>query len=150
MVERHLYALNFKSCTAINVERIECQDRKPLVHRLTRSDCVRLAVEHVGTSSPRCRCASSPVPQYLYEHGFTFSPTAAKGNFVRLGPFVRLCKVHFLRIADLGADRSERRLSALGVDRHERAHTCRSLWVATHQCSFPGAVIGVGVMIQWA
>jgi hypothetical protein len=29
-------------------------------------------------------------------------------------------KVHFLRIADLGADRSKRQLSALGVDRHER------------------------------
>jgi hypothetical protein len=29
-------------------------------------------------------------------------------------------KVHFLRIADLGADRSKRQLSAMGVDRHER------------------------------
>jgi hypothetical protein len=29
-------------------------------------------------------------------------------------------KVHFQRIADLGADRSKRQLSAMGVDRHER------------------------------
>jgi hypothetical protein len=34
----------------------------------------------------------------------------------RFGPSTRLCKVHFLRIADLGADRSERRLSALFVE----------------------------------
>jgi hypothetical protein len=36
------------------------------------------------------------------------------------GPFARLCKVHYLRIADLGADSSERRLSALRADQHER------------------------------
>jgi hypothetical protein len=46
------------------------------------------------------------------------------------GPFARLCKVHYLRIADLGADSSERRLSTLNVEMCMTQH--RSVWVEAH------------------
>jgi hypothetical protein len=35
---------------------------------------------------------------------------------VGFGPFAKLCKGHYLRIADLGADRSEGPVSALRVE----------------------------------
>ena len=51
------------------------------------------------------------------------------------GPFARLCKVHYLRIADLGADRSERRLSAIMAFLNMNSPTpnISQLWRNTHR-----------------